>query len=70
MVCHHLIFAYAKADFRTSPQQSKSRDGGFPKLTVSHGKSNLEMDDDLGYSHLRKPPYNVVIPSYKLVYKL
>ena len=33
-----------------------SMDGGSPKCLVYQGKSHVEIDDDWGYPHFRKPP--------------
>ena len=39
-----------------------------PKQLVYNGKPQSKMDD-LGVSPFQEPPYNVVPPSYKLVYR-
>ena len=35
-----------------------SINGWYPKMVgLFHGESHLEMDDDWGHPHFRKPPY-------------
>ena len=39
--------------------------GATPKWTVYSGKSHLEMDDDCGWNHVRKPPHKIIYYLYE-----
>ena len=73
------VFSLFRATTRCCPQlclllykpQQLVQDGGFhkwgiPKWLVYKGQSHLEMDDDWGYPHFRKPPYIYHNPNSEL----